>query len=235
MTAAVNQGSQLNLYVFELGYRTTDPETGLTVTTTAAVHPLVTAPTHVSGADQSRAMVQEVADDSHVIHGGRANRMITLAGTFGVENRGMGVYVGTGPVRAKRFYNEIVRLGEALSKDQVSRAVDILTGSPGISQTMAGFDPDRSVPFINYYDFWDGQYFECVIRNYKWDRNRASATGRSDYTLLVHEVGPIAQTGINQTLIQPLLNGLTLWQSINGVLESYTLEGVGLAVAPVVN
>lgn len=236
MAVGTNTGGQLNLYLFELGFRTTDPETGLTTVQTVAVHPLLTAPSHVQYTDQSRAAIQEVLDGSHVVHGGRANRVCNMQGTFGTENRGMGIYVGTGAVRAKRFYNEIVRLGEALSREQVDRAIDLLTGSPGIEQLMATFDPDRSVPFVNFYDFWDGISFECVVRNYRWDRAaRQGATGRIDYQMMLNEVGPIAQSGVAQTLLEPLLNGLTLWQSVNGVIESYTIEGVALAAAPAIN
>lgn len=232
MPAGNNLGGQLNVILFELGMITRDPLGFLPdIVTTIAVHPLVVVPTSIRYQDSSRSQVNETHNGAIVTKAGRAARMLSLSGTFGVASRGLGLVIGTGDLRFKRFYHEIVRLSDAISKDQVDAEKDLFR-SPFLNLALLPYDPERSTFFINYYDFWHDVQFEALITSFDFEKRArgGSATGLTWYNLSAKECGPIVTGGIGTTLINALFQALTAWDSINEIIKSYTLDAIATSV-----
>ena len=228
MPIGAGNGGQLPLIMFELGMITRDPAGELPdLIRTIAVHPLVVVPSSIRYVDKTRSTVTETHGGSIVTKAGRALRQVSFSGSFGVVSRGLGLYVGTGDLRLKRFYHEIVRLSDAINKDQVDAEKDVFR-SPLLNLSLIPYDPDKSSFFINYYDFWHDVEFEALVEAFDFGKRarEASATGLTTYNLQCKECGPIVTGGLGTTLINGLFQALTAWDSINEVITSYTLDVV---------
>ena len=231
MPIGANAGGNLNIYVFEVG-TIKDLGYGLTLVQTRSIHPLLVAPTEIRWTDTSRSSVQQTLGGSALTLGGRGLKRGQFQGTFGHESRGLAVYLGTGDVLFERFYNEVVRMGEALTSEEMDARVNDLTGTPFIRLLVADADPDGGdLWFINFYDFWDDQSFQVILPNFTWRRShrQGGATGLVHYTLDVQEVGPPVEGSLGSTLLGLLLDGLTLWADINDAISTYTLANIAEA------
>lgn len=221
-----NKGGQLNVFLFEVGMITRDPLGILPdVILPIAIHPLVVNPATIRYSDTSRSSVVETPGGAVHTVAGRALRTVQFQGTFGVESRFLGLQGGTGDLRFQRFYQEVVRLSDAINKDQVDACKDLFR-SPFLSLALAPYIPEFSTFFINYYDFWHNVQFNAMIQQFGWSKGRGSATGRTEYQLALREVGPIVTGGIGTALINGLFQALTTWDSINEIVKSYTLDAV---------
>jgi len=205
--------------------RVLDPTVAAKVTT-VAIHPLVVVPSTIRYSDSSRGAIQETALTVTDEIAGRAMRSITLEGTFGVESRGLGLYIGTGELRFKRFYHEVVRLPDAVNKEQVDANKD-LTRSPLLNLVLASYDEGDSYFAINFYDFWNDRSF--AVRVQQWQDSRGAygnADGAVRYTMQLKEAGPLVTGGIGTAIISALFDVLTGWDNINELFKSYTLDVV---------
>jgi hypothetical protein len=223
-----NAGGQLNLIMFELGMMTRDPFGSLPdLTRTIAVHPMVVVPSSIKYRDTSRGSVQETHDAAVLTIAGRAARELDLSGTFGVESRGLGPYIGTGELRFQRFYHEVVRLADAVTKAQVDAEKNPFR-SPILSLQLKTYNPDLSSFFLNYYDLWHDISFAIQIPSFSWTRGhtQGGAVGMTHYQLNGREAGPIVTGGIGTSLLKGLFDVLTTWDQINELVKSYTLEAV---------
>jgi len=215
----IGSGSQLNIYVFEL-VRLRQLSDGAQEIETVAIHPLLTAPAEIRYNDSSRSSVREGVGSALDTRGGRALRPIFMRGTFGVEERGIGPFRGTGDIRFRRFYREIVRLGEAMTRDQVAEALQDLHASPDVRLAAQRFDPDTDIWCVNLRDFWDGVHVQVQVQRFQHTRSRTSASGRIDYTMDLMEVGPaVANRIVGQTLDR-LMSFMSTWQQANSLLAS---------------
>lgn len=233
-----NAGGQLNLLVFEVGVLTRDPATGAEVATTVSVHPLVVVPRSIRYSDTTRSAVMQTTGGAIRTVAGRGLRTMTADGMFGVEARGFGPYVGTGEVRFQRFYREVVRMSDALTRADVQAAVDVLTGTPGISALVAPFLEGASTFYVNFYDFWHDVAFQAEIQSFNWqiEHKNGGATGNRSYQLAVREVGPLVEGSAGNGIISALLTVLGTWDDLNSVIESYTatsILGANIALAAV--
>lgn len=223
MTIGVNAGGQLNILLFESGYIRRDRLTGEEEVVTVAVHPLAMAPRQIAYNDTSRSVVTQSLGGAARTVADRALRVVQIDGMFGVDSRGYGTYVGTGPVRHQRFYNEVVRFSDARSVDDISALINDLSGTPGVRARLARFDPQTCTPFINFYDLWNQRQFAVNID--AWSDNIGSrnggATGNRLYTMRLLEAGPIVSSRLNEETLRPLFSGLTLWQQAIEVINSY--------------
>lgn len=221
-----NGGGQLNIAIFEVGmlFRVF----GIEAVSTTGIHPLLVSPKSWAYADRSRSSVMETVGGSHEVHAGRALRQVTFQGTFGVENRGLLLYLGTGEVRFKRFYKEVVRMGEAMTQDDVNANTDDLNGTPLIRLLLKPYDEEFTRFYINFYDFWHDISFQAQIMDFSWQRvdKRGAAQGMIHYTMTVKEIGPIVTGSLATTLLNALLAIFTTWDSINNVLETYTFANI---------
>jgi hypothetical protein len=228
MPATVNNTGQLNLLLFEVVRvrRTFTPQGAATaLVNTIALHPLVISPNNWRWTDTSRSTVMETGGDRTVhTKAGRALRMGRFAGSFGVASAGLGPYIGTGEIRRQRFYNEVVRLSDALTKHAVEEAINLLSGSPQISFLLADYNEDTDLFAINLYDLWHQLAFEVQIQSFEFIRTAKSADGRSDYNLLVKEAGPLVQAGGFQAVLSKLMSGLVAWDTANELVKGTTLE-----------
>lgn len=246
MPIGQNTGGQLNVYLFEVGMRTLLPalEPGgepHALHTTVGIHPLLVAPTSVSYSDTSASPITQTVGGTINTRSGRALRRVSLQGTHGVATRGLGPYIGTGPVRAKRFHDEVVRLGEALGAEDVDAAINDLTGTPFIRQLLRGYDPERCTFYVNFYDFHADQHFSVVVRSYNPGIafGRGAATGLISYSMTLDEAGPIVAGSLATGAVEILFDALGAWQDANGALASYTpgavidgaLAPLGIAVS----
>lgn len=229
MSAGNNEGNQLNLFLFELvmivrlGYGATATEKVLPV----AIHPLVVVPNSVRYTDNSRSVVQETVGGAVLTVGGRQARTVAFQGVFGVESRFLGIWGGTGDLRFKRFWHEIVRLADATNKDQVKAEEDPFR-SPFLSLLLKPYLPDQTSFAVNFYDFWHNCKMQVTIPSFTFSKaaRGGAASGNTAYTLTVKEVGPIVTGAISTTLINALFEVLTTWTSINDIIKSYTLEAL---------
>lgn len=227
-----NKGRQLNVFIFEVGMLTRDPFGILPdIVTTVAVHPLVVNPTTIRYSDNTRSSVTETPGGAVYSQAGRALRTAQFAGTFGVESRGLGLVIGTGDLRFQRFYHEVVRLSEALDKNQVDACKDLFR-SPFLNLALTPYSEERSVLFVNFYDFWHNIAFQGLVQQFGWTvgHRGGGASGRREYQLSLKEVGPLVTGGIGTTLINGLFQALTAWDSVNEIIKSYTLDAVSNAL-----
>lgn len=217
--------NQLNIHLFEVGMVISDPNTGSERVVTLAVHPMVVAPETKRYGDSSRSAVDETASSTVLTRNGRSMRPLSLTGTFGVETRGVGTYIGTGDVRFQRFYNEVVRLPDAINRAQVDAILNSSFNTPGLVSALVDYDPRNTRFYVNWYDFWDKIYFEVVIAN--WDHRRqakkAAASGAIWYSLQGKEAGPLVAGSIADNLLGKALNGLSVWRDVNEILSTYTV------------
>lgn len=222
--AGSNAGGNLNILVFEVGMLTTYPFSDEPLITPVTVQPLAVAPRSIRYTDTSRTLVTQTQGGAIRTVGGRGLLQCALAGTFGVDARGFGPFLGTGEVRFQRFWREIVRLSDAINRRRVNEAYRIASATPGLAGALAGFDPDRSSFYINFYDFWNDFAFQAHVTSFVPVREyRRSAAGLVDYQLALQEVGPLVGSSLSEAVIQPLLAALTTWDSVNEAIESYTL------------
>lgn len=215
---------QLNWIVFQVGIVTVDPATKLETITTAGVHPLVVKPRSIRYSDASRTSVVQTIGGAAVTRGGRALRSIQMDGTFGVEARGVVGYVGTGDVRFQRFYNEVVRLSDALSADDVQSCINVLTGTPAIQALVSPFQADKSLFFINFFDFWHGISCRVESLSFDWtvEHQKGGASGLRHYNLRMQEAGPIREGGTGTEILAALMTILGTWDALNQAIASYT-------------
>lgn len=223
-----NGGGNLNLIMFELGMLTRDPF-GLfpDLVRTIAIHPMVVVPTQIRYQDTSRGSVQETHDAAVLTVAGRAGREVTLTGTFGVESRGLALYIGTGELRFQRFYHEVVRLADAVSKAQVDAEKNPFR-SPLLSLMLIPYNPETSSFFLNYYDLWHDISFSIQIPSFSWTRSHTAggAQALTHYQLTGKEAGPLVTGGLGTTLLKGLFDVLTTWDQINELIKSYTIEAI---------
>lgn len=232
MPAGDNPGGQLSVIMFELGMITRDPF-GLIpdIVQTMAIHPMVVVPSSIQYTDATRSTVTETHGGSIVTKAGRSNRQVQFSGSFGVQSRGLGLYVGTGDQRFQRFYHEIVRLADAVTKGQVDAEKDPFR-SPILSLLLKTYNEERSSFFVNYYDFWHNIKFEASATSFRFGKTakQASSTGQTMYQLQVQECGPIVTGSLGTTLLNALFEALTTWDTINETIKSYTLDAVTTAL-----
>ncbi len=221
-----NANGNLNILIFEVGMVTTLEALGsqASTTSTVSVHPLLVAPQRIRYTDSSRSSVTQTARGSVKTQGGRALRTVSLEGTFGVDSRGLGPYIGTGEVRFKRFYNEVVRMSGAMSQEDVDAAVDPLTGTPGIPLFVGLYSEDDTLFYVNFYDFFNGEAFEAEVQSFVWTREHRNggASGMVTYSMTLQEVGALVEGGLGNTIISALMAALGLWSGITGAIASYT-------------
>lgn len=242
MTIGSNEGGQLNVFLFETGMMTRDPSSGVELVQTISLHPLVVAPTSIRYDDATRAAIDETPGQAIETKGGRALRMVSFDGTFGVESRGIGPYIGNGEIRFRRFYQEVVRLGDAISKADVDAASrDFINQTPGLPALLRTWDPQNSVFFVNFYDFWNGISFRANVQSFRFslEARRAAATGCRWYAMSLREVGPVLPALGPTGVVVAMLNGLATLNGVNNLISSFTPTAIinaGLAiVAPLVS
>lgn len=227
-----NPGNQLNLFLFELLMITRDPNGLLPdIVQTICVHPMVVVAESIEYSDNALSTVTPTHDGVILTKAGRAPRRVSFQGTFGVETRGLGIYIGTGELRLQRFYHEIVRLSDAITAAQVA-AEDDPFRSPIVSLLLRTFDPERSSFAVNFYDLWHDIKFECSISSFQFGKKvrRSAAVGLTDYTMAIQEAGPIVVGGVANALIGGLFEALTTWNKINALIESYTVDAIAGAL-----
>ena len=224
-----NRGGQLNLFMFELGMVRSDPLGILPdIVTTLAVHPMVVVPSTIVYQDESRSALDETHDGAILTKDGRRLRSVTFTGTFGVKSRGLGPYIGTGELRFRKFYHEIVRLGDATTKGAVKDAKDFLR-SPILSALLSTYDETTCKFYVNFYDFWHNVSFHALPQSFRFQRGgprSGAATGQISYTLQCREAGPLVTGAFGTKLIDGLFKALKVWDTANEVIKSYTLDAI---------
>jgi hypothetical protein len=223
-----NAGGNLNLFLFEVGMITRDP-LGLLpdIVRTVAIHPLVVVPTSIAYTDESRGSVTETHQDTLLTRAGRKVRRVQMVGNFGVETRGLALFVGTGQLRFEKFWHEVVRLADATNQEQVDASKNLLR-SPFLNLALGPYDPDRTTFYVNFFDFWNDVEFEVQIPSFSFRREHrgGGASGLVPYTLNMVEAGPIVTGSLINTLINGLFDALTAWDDANELLKSFTLDAI---------
>ena len=226
MTIGANGGHQLNIFVFEVGTisRLPMPDGSyMEIPATVGIHPLVVAPTSIRYTDTSRSSVESTQDGYVVNVAGRAPRRVSFQGSFGVESRGIALYIGTGELRFQKFLHEVVRLPDAINQLQVDAEKDPLR-SPLLNLALAGYVEEFAAFYINFYDFWNDQKFQVRIPSFSWTRSarQGGAVGLVNYNMEVEECGEIVTGTIGGALINGAFEALTTWTKINTLISSYT-------------
>lgn len=222
MPAGINAAGNLNIFVFEVLMITTADD-GTQTVRTVGIHPMVIVPETYRCNDASRSTVTQTHGVVHT-KAPRALRQVTFQGTFGQDSVGLLLYVGTGDVRFERFYNEVIRLPDAMSKEQVDEATNDLTGTPFVRLLLAPYDESNTVFAVNYYDFWHGHAYSVNMATFSWTRahRQGGATGLIHYSLNFGESGPIVDGSPVSAVLNAIFAVMTIWDDVNGVLESYT-------------
>lgn len=203
----------LNLQIFEVVRITSYPDLSsvnlspfdeiVPKVSTVSLHPLVTGPRSIHYTDRSRSDIQQSIRRATVNKGNRELLRLTLAGTFGQEPRFMGVFLD-GLRRLKLFWHEAVRLGDAVTEEQVKKAKRIITPSHVFPAYNLPFDERFEVYGINFYDFYNGWAFSCNIDLFDINED-TSANNLPMYTIQITETGP---TLVNQNFLSAALTAL---------------------------
>ena len=221
----INAGKQRNILIFEVGFIRRDPDSGVETARTVALHPLEVVPSSITYDYTSRSAIAETLGAFTATRAGRRPIAVSMQGNWGVEARGVPPFGGTGVERAERFFQEAVRFGDAVTREQAAGFLRMGTlPSPGTEQITALFDPQRGdTPFVNFYDLWHDRRFECVIRSYQTRvaSRQGGATGHRSYSLRLEECGPIVATTLVDGYLDELLDGLAVWQRINETIRSF--------------
>jgi len=227
MAIGANGNNNIYLIMFEVGMITRNDD-GSEKVQVVGLHPLVVGPSQIAYTDNTRSPTVQTSGGAVKTVSGRGLRDVAIAGSFGVESRGLGIYIGTGETRFQRFYKEVVRLPDALSKDDVDENVDFLRGTPFLKLLLLPYDPDRTVFYINYYDFWQEIRFSAKIKqwNHRRSFNQGGASALTHYQMTVEEEGELVTGSLVTTIINALFNGLAIWNGLNDVLKSYTLGAI---------
>lgn len=235
MPVANNAGGNLNLFVFEVGILTRDPITGATISQTLALHPLLVAPSQYSCNVTSRSVVEKTATAFWAMRGGLGPLLWNFSGTWGKVSRGLGIYVGDGETRHTRFLNEVVRLPEAVSKEDAAACYDLLTGTPSVGIAVAAFNPDVQVFYVNMYDLWDGWAGSVKIDSYHFERaqSRGAAAGLRWYNLQVSEAGPLIAGNPVNAVVQAVFKTAVLLDGFADVIDSYTPAAIADALGAI--
>ena len=235
----IQTGGVLNVCALEVGYITENPDLDTTTIVPVGLHPLLVAPTAVRYQDATRSPVQEATAGALKTAAGRALRPVQINGSFGIAARGIGPYLGTGEVRFQRFYAEVVRMSEARTRAEVDALINGLTGSLGLRTRLAGWNPQRSSWYVNWYDLINGLSFEVQIGSFNWSREHRNggAQGLVTYQLGLKEVGPTVVALGSALRIDRLFAGLRVWGELNETIKSYSpaavREGLVEMVEPV--
>jgi hypothetical protein len=214
--------------LFEVGFlRSSDDAEALPRATVIGVHPLLVSPSEIRYKDASRSALDKTATGSAYTIGGRGLRSVSLRGNFGLIERAVGPYAGNGEVRFRRFYDEVVRLGEALQRRDVDAALNVVTGTPGLTAKLASYDPATCAFYVNFYDFWNEVSFQVLVESFDYRRQHkgGGATGIVWYDMTLKEIGPPQTSGISEKLLAPLLDTIGYMRAGNEVLKSYTQAG----------
>jgi len=227
MPAGSNANNNNNLFLFEVVMITTDPDSGSQTVQTVGIHPLVIVPEMIRYTDTGRSTTTQTLGTLQT-KAPRALRRCSMQGSWGVDSAGLLFYVGTGEVRHERFYNEVVRLPDAMSKADVKAATNILTGTPLLPLILAPYDELNSVFAVNFYDFWHGFEFGAQIDSYSWERGhrRGGASGLIHYTLQFTEAGPIIDGSPLTSVLKGVLKAASVWDDANEVIKSYTADAL---------
>jgi hypothetical protein len=219
-----------NIFIFEVGIRNVVEVFGvqLVTTHTVSIHPLLVAPTSIRYTNTSRDAVTETLRGSVRTPGGRALETVALEGTFGHAPRGLLFYLGNGETLFQRFYKEVVRMGAAVSAEQVRANTDYLLGTPLIWLLLAPYNPKTSTFFINWYDLWNGRSFEASITSFQHSRShqKGGAVGLVSYQMQIRECGPPVTGSLGSAILGALLTAFSIWNAVEGVLNSYTLSNI---------
>jgi LysM domain len=230
MPAGTNAGGQLNLLLFEVVAVTKDPLTGATLVATVGIHPLVRVPAQIAYSSTSRTAVTQTIGGAQTHRAPRTFLRCQMSGNWGVESVGLLPYIGTGEVRAQRFYNEVVCMSDAIERADVDACVNILTGTPLIKLLLAPYyaQPDHTSFAINFYDLWSGRKFQAVVRQFQETRafRNGAGAGNIGYQMVIEEAGPIVLGSTATGILSVLFDGLTIWGDVNAVLESYNVQTV---------
>jgi hypothetical protein len=228
MPIGANANGNLNLILFEVGMIIREDPDAEPKVSAVGVHPLLVVPESIQYQDASRSPTSQTSGGAVQTVSGRALRNVNMSGTFGVDSRGLGPYIGTGEVRFQRFYKEVVRMPEALNKDQVDANKDIFRGTPLISIPLAKYDPENTVFYINFYDFWNEREFSAKISNWQDSRHatRGGASGLVHYSMTVEEQGELVTGSLVTLLIKALFNALGVWNAVNSAIETYSIDNI---------
>lgn len=235
MPPASNLGGQNNLILFEVGMIRRNPLAPELppLVRVLGLHPLLVVPEEISYDDSSRSNVDETgAGGAFMTVGGRALRTVTMRGTFGVEDRALGLYFGNGDLRFAKFYHEVVRLPDAITRDHVSAEKDPFR-SPILSLLLLPYDEETSTFYVNYYDFWHGVSGQFQVTRFTFSKaaRRGAATGLTQYNLSLREVGPLVTGSLVTALLAVLFKAIGVWSTLNDQIASFRLDVIAEGVA----
>lgn len=235
MPPANNPQGNLNLFLFEVGVLTREPLTGTTFATTLGLHPVVVNPSSISRRIIGRSTVEKTAGAFWVARGGLGPESWTFQGTFGKMSRGIGIYIGDGEVRAKRFLNEVVRLPEAVTREDAAAAYDLLTGTPTVGAAAGIFDPETQVFYVNFYNLWDDVAYSVKVDSYSYERSqgRGAAAGLIWYNFAFSEAGPLIQGTPVSAVVLALFKAAVLLDGFADVIDSYNPQAIVDALAAI--
>jgi hypothetical protein len=156
-------------------------------------HPLFVGPRDISYTDQSRTDIQKTLKVINSNKAGRQPLRCTLAGSFGSSPRFTHGGFVDGFTRLKQFWNEVVRLGDTIAKEEVSELLSMLSinlpfwTKAGLPAT---FGEDSMWFEVNFYDFRNNRRFRCNIDQFQLD-DSFTPNDLPKYSLQLTELGPV--------------------------------------------
>ena len=187
------------------------------------VHPFLVNPRDIRYSDTSRTSISQSPFVGISNKAGRSLRRVSISGTFGLAPKFVGPGFVDGLDRLKQFWDEIVRLGDAVTKEQVVAAKSPFSfnqqlsaiSSSGVSQgvdnlvkgvsPLDDFRPETDVFVVNFYDFMEGISFSCNIDSFTVDKS-FSKNRLPRYSIQLTEIGNIVVPNLGGVsgLIHPM-------------------------------
>ena len=132
-----------------------------------------------------------------------------------------------------------MRLGSAITTDNVNDATNQRTPildrlpSPGIMEAVQGFNPRTHTPYVNFFDFFEGEALHIQVKNFNPRRTflKGGATGMVSYSMTLGEVGPAISSSVAQPVLTGLMDFTTAWQSVNDFIASVAPDELFQGVA----
>ena len=238
MALGVNAGKQLNVFLFEtlLIVPGIGGAGGGARAISLALHPMFVVPSSITRTLASRGVVQRNMSGSLRILGGLDLERYSFSGTFGAQARGIGTVGGDGERRRRRFENEVVRLSNAVTNQDVEDAIAFFgtdfEATSGLNEAvplvnkLAGFDISQGHFAVNLYDFWNRRHRQVHLARFQQTRAAAAgaAGGLVQYQLEVVEVGPLVSAAGSPTQLINLLEVTATANELLRLIDDNTLD-----------
>ena len=204
-------------------------------------HPLVADPRNITWTEPPFDDIKKTATGALYAKAGRGLASCSFSGDFGLAPQALGFVNGTGPVRQRRFENEVIALSSATTKEHVAEVIKNATigftgqfavgGEPISGLTvgnvlkakLATFNDDADFIALNVYDFYNERFYQVGGLSYSrtLSERGGGVVGVAPYQCKFTAVGPpLVSSSKTAWALSLLMNILPTWNAVNSFITS---------------